>query len=900
MALSCGILTFRPKSADITNKDFFSGYAGLPDIAHPIPQSPTMAHRRDDRASRKQETGNRLYNFLTRSRSRSRSKQEESEHTPMPASPPVPGSKPASRIPSRPLSSTTTTTNTTITPATPKPRKQRQPPPPADPTPSARSTTPRPSATRQKLHDLFGIPLARGSSSRSRSRSRPSSPTGQPIIASLDVPPLPSASMHDDDPTPRPRRSFTPQISRPRSPSPTPQPKVLRVTNATTTSSSTGSTAASIKISKFFASNTPLPDSKLTKRPSTTEASSGGPPILPPIPSIVSAQIKRVSSLSRRSVKDPLPPPATTAAPSSQSSVHSPTPPPKIIHTPPTPLKSSTTSGSVTASGSGGSSSSKNTAATSAPSSRLGHQIHSAKGSLDSSYRYRAGAAAMGAVAEEGPALPVPSSSGHSHSHSHAHPHLAKGKAREPGEVGQPVPRPGPMKMSSSVRSTKHGSFDFERPGWGGAIAMQRSGSGGTTGTTASGVSRLGVEGGKEKERESVYGPGLAGVGTLQREVSMKRAQEREEALRMKERARKGFAGGLSDKDQDKDKNKEKGKERGKDRDREKDRPRPSTSQRTTPDAVHASTSTGASATANGKSSSMGRAASKRTTTTFLPKRLIGLTAQHGPFAFEPAVPSPTRSTGTASTGTAHEVPLPAAWPERAERERARVRDEKERARSGLFGKRKSGGGGDRAPVPVPSVPPPLEDGGGARGGGMGLGLALGGGSLGRAGGAGYVPRPSAGHRSGTKGRSLDLGLGLAWAPSRVREEALVLPKSAFFARTASASSAGSGGVNGVARTASGTSGLGRSASASQHGSETERSRLGREVAEVFKSALDKDGYRLFKSYVHQFDAHEIPFDGPAGIVARVEGLLGTATHLSEDGKRRLLDKFVRIILQVA
>ena len=33
--------------------------------------------------------------------------------------------------------------------------------------------------------------------------------------------------------------------------------------------------------------------------------------------------------------------------------------------------------------------------------------------------------------------------------------------------------------------------------------------------------------------------------------------------------------------------------------------------------------------------------------------------------------------------------------------------------------------------------------------------------------------------------RSLDLGLGLAWAPSKVREEAL-LPKSSFFTRTGS------------------------------------------------------------------------------------------------------------------
>ena len=51
---------------------------------------------------------------------------------------------------------------------------------------------------------------------------------------------------------------------------------------------------------------------------------------------------------------------------------------------------------------------------------------------------------------------------------------------------------------------------------------------------------------------------------------------------------------------------------------------------------------------------------------------------------------------------------------------------------------------------------------------------------------------------------------------------------------------------------------------------------------------------------VHRFDAHDIPFDGPNGIVAQVERLLRTAPDLSEDGKKRLLDSFVRIVLQNA
>ncbi|KAJ7498692.1 hypothetical protein FB451DRAFT_1161391 [Mycena latifolia] len=123
----------------------------------------------------------------------------------------------------------------------------------------------------------------------------------------------------------------------------------------------------------------------------------------------------------------------------------------------------------------------------------------------------------------------------------------------------------------------------------------------------------------------------------------------------------------------------------------------------------------------------------------------------------------------------------------------------------------------------------------------------------------------SVGHRSGTKGRSLDLGLGLAWAPTKVREDA-VMPESSF----------------------------GRSLNASR------REQQGKEIAEVFRNALDEDGYRSFKKYVHRFDAHEIPFDGPTGIVTRVERLLRKARHIDDTERERLLDSFVKLILQSA
>ncbi|PPQ77393.1 hypothetical protein CVT25_010975 [Psilocybe cyanescens] len=882
----CRLFNNTHQTSDITRSAFFSGYADQPQFVQPPPvtddkvMSAIQTKHQDERPSRKLKSENRLYNFLTRSRSRSRSKNESTSTQPstMPdvpaksrttrrtqndATTESPGSKPPSRIQSRPLSSTTTTTNTTVTPATPKPKKQQQQqqqrpsttssalPPEFDLAESSpRPTTPRPSGARQKLHDFFSIPLGR-KSSRSRSRSRPSSPR-----ASLDIPPLPTSGV-DDDPTPRPRKSYTPQVLPSQSPSPTPGPKVLRVTNATTTSSSTGSTAASIKISKFFTSSTPEPS--LPKQPTPA----GGPPILPPIPSFVSAPIRRVSSLHRRSVKDPMEPQA-------QSGVAQ----PKITHTPPTPLRNPSGSSSKGSNGSASGSGSQPplTAA------RLGY--HAVKGSLDSGYRYRG--ATMGVVSEEVYAAQH-SSTGH-----------YKGKSREGASSSAgghdpslsqaiPTPRTG-LKMSKATRATKHGSFDFERPGWGVGV-MQRAGSNDTTGTANSTWSKISETVNKEKERESTYGPGLAGVGTLQREVSMKRAQEREELLRMKEKRRQ-VQGTPVERERD--------RFRGKNRERE--RP-PTASQRTTPGSTpsgseHVQASTSA---ATGKTSSMSKATGRRallhsgmglerkTASGSGLTRLVGLMpAQHGPFSFEPPVPSPTRSTGTASTGTAHEVVLSNSWTNKTEKERERVRDEKERLTTRKNGNGMSRRSGDRAPVPVPTVPVYTSTSNG-----------------------------NAGHRSGTKGRSLDLGLGLSWAPSKVREAAL-LPSSGFFSRSLSGSS---GGHHNMSRTASGST-TGRSGSmtrgASGNGNgrsrgndgdmtrDVERSKLGKEVAEVFKSALNPEDYKLFKTYVHQFDAHEIPFDGPMGIVTLVENLLVSAPHLGDDGKRRLLDKFVRIILQQA
>jgi hypothetical protein len=49
---------------------------------------------------------------------------------------------------------------------------------------------------------------------------------------------------------------------------------------------------------------------------------------------------------------------------------------------------------------------------------------------------------------------------------------------------------------------------------------------------------------------------------------------------------------------------------------------------------------------------------------------------------------------------------------------------------------------------------------------------------------------------------------------------------------------------------------------------------------------------------VRRFDAKAIPFDGPTGIVTRVETLLDSAPGMSVREKQDLMDSFIRLILQ--
>ncbi|KAF8897748.1 hypothetical protein BD779DRAFT_1667673 [Infundibulicybe gibba] len=729
-----------------------------PDHQGNVQQDLNMSSSRadDERPSRKSKSENRLYNFLTRSRSRSQSKNGRStsvDKSPIPDLPighsrhasPGSSSKPASRIQSRPLSSTTTATNTTITPQTPRAKKRT---PVVAPVPSqendgslSRSSTPKGlSATRKKLHNLFGIPLS--SPRKSSFSSRGSSPGFTPNGHLEVIPPLPSPET-DDDPTPRPRRSFSPfRNRRTESPTPLPRPNLpadSTGSNTNVTSSST-STSTSSRIDQFFRSQKIFAAGSRSPPEVTTISRPQTSPGVLPMPSsapsaIVSHPIKRV---------------LRTAI---------------IIHTPATPLRSATTPN--------------------------GHSPR--KGSVDSAYPYRS--SPMDILDEEG-----------------------TGKGKEPEKHKS---RAG-LKSVKSSRTTKHGSFDFERPGWTGMMA--RSGSGGTVGTTVSGGSRSGDSVSvsmslvRERDRErrqresAIPGPGLAGVGTLQRELSVKRAKEERE----KEKAMKRILAGAKKKDD----------ETGHSVD------------------THRSGETGGSGT-TGKVSSWSKGTSRRGGTKSGASRLAGLSAHHGPFPFEPPVPSPTISTG--SNGAANAEVSFSDRDRQREKEREMAREKKQLSR------------GDRQPVPVPV--------------------------------------PSVGHRSGTKGRSLDLGLGLAWAPTKVREDAL-LPSSTFFGRSMSISSSGTG------RSGSLSSAISRGRKVKgieeEGDGEENRMRFGKEVAELFRSALDDEGYDVFKRYVHRFDAHDIPFDGPTGILARVERLLAKSPKLRDEDRQHLLDNFVRIILQNA
>lgn len=110
------------------------------------------------------------------------------------------------------------------------------------------------------------------------------------------------------------------------------------------------------------------------------------------------------------------------------------------------------------------------------------------------------------------------------------------------------------------------------------------------------------------------------------------------------------------------------------------------------------------------------------------------------------------------------------------------------------------------------------------------------------------------------KGRSMDLGLGLAWAPTRVREEAII---PGLF-------------VAGENIRANGLS-------------------YGSDVTKAFESILSATDFEAFKKYVRRYDAHVISFDGPNGLLSRVEKLL-INTGIGERERKGLLAEFAYFV----
>ncbi|KAI0700741.1 hypothetical protein BC835DRAFT_1265955 [Cytidiella melzeri] len=132
------------------------------------------------------------------------------------------------------------------------------------------------------------------------------------------------------------------------------------------------------------------------------------------------------------------------------------------------------------------------------------------------------------------------------------------------------------------------------------------------------------------------------------------------------------------------------------------------------------------------------------------------------------------------------------------------------------------------------------------------------------------------------KGRSLDLGLSLSWAPQRVKEEAVL---------SYNQSAGGHHATTSRIRT------RWKGGNVDEQGRlDAPASRSATKVAETFKEALGDAAYETFKTYVHRFDAHAIPLEGPYGLVAAASRLLDSAGTLDERRKKSLMDSFIRVV----
>ncbi|KAF9780219.1 hypothetical protein BJ322DRAFT_321844 [Thelephora terrestris] len=119
--------------------------------------------------------------------------------------------------------------------------------------------------------------------------------------------------------------------------------------------------------------------------------------------------------------------------------------------------------------------------------------------------------------------------------------------------------------------------------------------------------------------------------------------------------------------------------------------------------------------------------------------------------------------------------------------------------------------------------------------------------------------------RHAGKGRSLDLGLGLNWAPTRVREEAVM-----------------------------DFSEMGVSPRWRREAEMKESYRV--KVLESFEQVLSESGYAKFREYIQRFDSRSMPVDGPSGLMHKVRRLLETSARgLDAKTKQLLLEKLDRV-----
>ncbi|KAF7798352.1 hypothetical protein EIP86_009573 [Pleurotus ostreatoroseus] len=144
--------------------------------------------------------------------------------------------------------------------------------------------------------------------------------------------------------------------------------------------------------------------------------------------------------------------------------------------------------------------------------------------------------------------------------------------------------------------------------------------------------------------------------------------------------------------------------------------------------------------------------------------------------------------------------------------------------------------------------------------------------------------------RGRAKGRSLDLGLSLAWAPQKVSEDAVReynRPSSRASGSVArptprwKSERVRAVGEQGQLQARAAGMGAGMGAS---------------DVARAFREALGDAAYAIFKTYVHRYDAGAIPLDGPYGFLSHARRLLDNAATLDERRKQDLLERLRWIV----